>query len=289
MALDGMLAELMSASGTFRQQNVDAIRRGPISFLLSWIQNPDPDGNRALADQIPLLFSLDARELDLGATVDLTREAALLLRDPEHEPGPAPSNPEDIRAGWWWSSGTVGLLARMTGDDLARARIETVLVVDDRKDTIADAERSAAGWREWLRISNALALREQPTVITALTEADTSTAGTAEKLRSVRDIGFDLVLDPAWQAARDLTETDDERAFLDELARLSADGGPSLPSPDVGYEIGDGLPVDFAWPDARIAVFLDLTDDDPRIAELSDWRVFGDDRAAVAAQLREAA
>jgi hypothetical protein len=57
----------------------------------------------------------------------------------------------------------------------------------------------------------------------------------------------------------------------------------------VGYETGDGLPVDFAWTDAKIAVFLDLEDDDPRVVEMSGWRVFGDDRDAVAAALREAA
>ena len=34
----------------------------------------------------------------------------------------------------------------------------------------------------------------------------------------------------------------------------------------VGYETDDGLPVDFAWPDAKIAVFLDLEADDPRVA-----------------------
>ena len=51
------------------------------------------------------------------------------------------------------------------------------LVVDDRTDHLADKDQAADGWREWLRISNALNLREQPTIITALTDVDTE-AGT---------------------------------------------------------------------------------------------------------------
>ena len=59
--------------------------------------------------------------------------------------------------------------------------------------------------------------------------------------------------------------------------------------PSSGYETEDGIPVDFAWPDKKIAVFLDLEADDPRVVELADWRVFGDDPDAVFAALKEAA
>ena len=44
-------------------------------------------------------------------------------------------------------------------------------MIDDRTDKLADKDQAADGWREWLRISNALNLREQPTIITAVTEA----------------------------------------------------------------------------------------------------------------------
>ena len=55
--LDGdVIAALMSSSVTFRPQNVEAIRRGPIDFLLSWIQSPDVDGHRVLANRLPFLF-----------------------------------------------------------------------------------------------------------------------------------------------------------------------------------------------------------------------------------------
>jgi ATP-dependent helicase YprA (DUF1998 family) len=288
---DSILGELMGATGAFRQRDTDAIRYGPVSFLLDWLQDPDPGGRRALADYLPYLFAQGSRQLQLSPAADLTREAALLLADPHHEPASEDStaaNPASMS--WWWSNGTAGLLARATGEDFASLTIETVLVVDDRAETLADHDRSEDGWREWLRISNALVLRDQPTVITTLTDASVGAGEAGEKLRGVRKIEFDLVLDSDWQAARGLAESAAERAFLDGLAQATVTPqGSSLPAPEVGYETGDGLPVDFAWPDARIAVFLDLEDDDSRVLELPGWRVFGNDRDAVAAALREAA
>src|SRR5690348_7516222 len=50
---EGVIAALMSSTVTFRPQNVEVIRRGPIDFLLSWIQSPDVDGYRVLANRLP--------------------------------------------------------------------------------------------------------------------------------------------------------------------------------------------------------------------------------------------
>ena len=83
---DGVIAELMRSGARFRPQNVEAIRRGPVDFLLAWIQNPDVDGYRGLAAQIPFLFAPSARHFLMDATADLAREAALLLVDPDHVP-----------------------------------------------------------------------------------------------------------------------------------------------------------------------------------------------------------
>src|SRR5690348_1027575 len=56
---DPRLEILMQSGVAFRRQNVEAIRRGPVEFLLSWIQNPDVEGHRALANHLPLLFAQD--------------------------------------------------------------------------------------------------------------------------------------------------------------------------------------------------------------------------------------
>jgi hypothetical protein len=283
---EGVIAALMSSTVTFRPQNVDAIRRGPFGFLLSWIQHPDVAGHRVLANRLPFLFAAaNARHFLMDGTADLAREAALLLLDPDRVP---PAGDAGSHA-WWWGVGSAGLLTRTSGDDPDLAVIEAALVVDDRTEELAGQDQSAAGWREWLRISNALSLREQPTVITALTEVDRR-AGDGERPRAVRDIGFDGVLDRAWGSVRDLATSGAEREFVERLARYAPRAaGESLPVPVVGHETADGMPIDFAWPEAKIAVFIDFGADDPRVLELAGWRVFGDDPDAVVAALREAA
>ena len=70
----------------------------PIDFLLAWIQNPDVDGHRGLANQLPFLFAPSARHFQMDATADLAREAALLLLDPDRVP-PA-GDPGSVA--WWW-------------------------------------------------------------------------------------------------------------------------------------------------------------------------------------------
>jgi ATP-dependent helicase YprA (DUF1998 family) len=283
---DGMVAELMSSSGTFRQQNVDDVKRGPIAFLLSWIQNPDVSGHRALADLLPLMFAAACtRELHVDAAADLAREAALLLLDP----GRVPPAGDRGSATWWWNTGSVGLLTRTSHEDISRARMEIALVLDDRTEHLADKDQTADSWREWLRISNALSLREQVTTITALTDVETSTGTDHTEPRIVRNIEFDLSWNPEWQSVHNQTISPAEQAFVERLARhAQRDPEETIPVPVVGHE-EEGIPIDFAWPDKKIAVFLDLEADDQRVVELADWRVFGNDLDAVSAALKEAA
>ena len=279
---DGAIAELMKSGATFRPQNVEAIRRGPVDFLLAWIQNPDVDGLRGLANQIPFLFAPSARHFQMDATADLAGEAALLLLDPDRVPPAGDSG----SVAWWWEAGSVGCLTRAKG-----AVLEMALVVDDRADHLADKDYAADGWREWLRISNALNLREQPTIITALTDAEAAAGADHAEPRIVRDIEFDLVLDGEWQSAHDQTISVAEQAFVENLARLAQrDSEERVPVPVVGYEAEDGIPVDFAWPDKKIAVCLDIDAGDRQVLELAKWRVFdGDDPDAVLEALRKAA
>ena len=203
----------MSSSVTFRPQNVEAIRRGPIDFLLSWIQSPDVDGHRVLANRLPFLFVPAARQFTMDPTADLAREAALRLLDPARI---TPAGDAGTVA-WWWSAGSVGCLTRASGSNLELARMEVALVIDDRTENLADKDQAADGWREWLRISNALNLREQPTIITAITEASGQGVADDVKHGTVPDDGAELP--PEWQAAHDLAASGAERIFIEELAR----------------------------------------------------------------------
>jgi ATP-dependent helicase YprA (DUF1998 family) len=284
---EDMIAELMKSNVTFRPQNVESIRRGPVDFLLSWIQSPDVDGHRVLADRLPLLFAPASRQFLIDAAADLAPAAGLLLSDP----GRVLPAGDTSSIGWWWNAGTVGLLTRTSGDNLDTALIEVALVVDDRTEQLADKDQTADGWREWLRISNSLNLREQPTIITALSDVTTAAVVDHAKLRTVRDIEFDLVLDREWQAIHDQAISAAEQAFVEGFARLAQrDSEKPVPQPVVGWEAEEGIPIDFAWPGKKIAVCLDIDAGDRQVLEMANWRVFdGDDPDAVLEALRKAA
>ena len=277
---DEVIATLLSSGVTFRPQNVEAIRHGPVGFLLSWIQNPDVDGLRALANHLPLMFAPTAQHFTMASAADLAGEAALRLLDPDE----ISSARDPATAAWWWSAGSVGCLTRTWV-----ATLEVALVIDGRTEKLADKDQAADGWREWLRISNALNLREQPTVVTAVTDASVQGVPGHAKPGPVPD-KKDAALPPEWQLARHLDLSGAEKIFIEKLARYATrETTESVAPPVVGYEAENGIPLDFAWPDDRIAVCLDLDPDERRVLEMAGWRVFPDDPDAVFAALREAA
>jgi ATP-dependent helicase YprA (DUF1998 family) len=262
---DDVVAQLLRSSVTFTHQNIEATRRGPIDFLLTWIQKPDIEGHRALANHLPLMFAPGTRHFWMDPTGDLAHEAALRLIDPHRE---ASENGTATNS-WWWRSGPVGCLTRMSSQVL-----ELALVVDDRGEILSDGHHADA-WREWLRISNALNLREQPTLIVAVTEVLTQAVPHPAKATAA---GGGEGLPKEWQAIQELTLEGKERSFIEGLAQLE-----SVPFPVVGYETESGIPIDFAWPDARIAVCFD--EDEGHELESEGWRWLPADPAAVAAAL----
>jgi hypothetical protein len=279
---DGAVAILMS-SDKFRPQTVEAIRRGPIDFLLAWIQQPDVESQQGFADLLPLLFAQHAAHFAIDPEIDLAREAAQRLVDP-HQGTPVG---DASVSGWWWTFGPLGLLTRASAEIPAMGGMETALVIDDRADRLAGQEPTADGWREWLRIANALALRGQAATITAVSVAIGQEAVADSKHRLVTDKTEEV---PAgWEVAHD-SATVVERAFLVELARLLGD--EQSPAPVIGHE-ENGLPIDIAWPEAKIAIFLELDELDPedkRELELAEWQLFpASDPGAVRAALRKAA
>ena len=262
---DDVIAELLGSSVTFSTHDAEAVRAGPVGFLLGWIQNPDPSGHATLADHLPLMFAPGAIHLRIDPAADLTREAALRLTDPHRAATGEPN-------AWWWTNGLVGCLTRHTGQVL-----EVALVLDDRDEAL-HAPGHADAWRQWLRISNALNLRGQPTSIAAVTDVLTQPA--AARPAPVSGVG--QALPPDWQELRHLTLEGPERSFLEELFRL----GP-VPLPVLGHETDGGVPIDFAWPDRHIAVCFD--EGDGQAAQSDGWDCLPPNPAAVAAALKGAA
>ena len=208
----------------------DGLRGSPIDWLIGWISAPSPQNTTTVARAVPMFLTSAAPTVTLpdGAPVAEAARSVLLNLTP---PG---SGGRPVRV---WRSGACALAVEAVG-----STVHTALVLDDR-DTALDASHSDA-WREWLRLSNALALRDWPTVITT-----TELAAAPEPVPAGPASGPDL--SPAWQQVFDEAASGIEQDLVTELAGV---GG--LPLPDVGAEGPDGIPIDLSWPTLQIAVAM---------------------------------
>ena len=260
------LAILMERTASFGPDHAEAVTRGPIDLLLGWIQKPDPDGLAGLANELPWLFAGVGVQVPLVEDEDLAQAAAEEMT----APGSLQLGSRGVPNGWWWRSGGVGVLTRASADN-DRVTLHTVALVDDRTDALGHDHRGA--WEEWLRLSNLLGLRTQPTQLSAVSEV-------------LAGVGFVTpeptpadALPPEWRAAIELA-LGTERELLVDLAALG-----SVPVPEVGFETYDGISLDVAWPDALVAVDLGVDDDTRKEMTDAGWTWVGPDADAVAAAL----
>ncbi|WP_045879109.1 DEAD/DEAH box helicase [Pseudofrankia sp. DC12] len=239
-----------------------------VTQLVDWIMNANrKEAWQALADGLP--FALVAGKPEpIGSRADLETIAAEALGVPVD---PAAAQPVDAAGaeliGWCWRHGplTVATAGRATRP----YDVGSVLLLDDRDDTLATDEGTAA-WRAWLALSNVLghATRTRPRALSQTLNQtplspDAATAG--EPVAPTPSPS----LDPAWQALVDTAADDLERTLLVGLAAAG------VPLPEQGYETDDGYPLDLAWADVRIAVLI--APDEALTATLAGagWRVLG--------------
>jgi len=127
--------------------------------------------------------------------------------------------------------------------ELAAETVRVAVVLDDRPASLTG--NHADGWRSWLRLSNALALRDWPTVITT-----TTLVGASVEVTPIPSADGDLPA--AWLQlvldARQGVERDTVRALA---------AAPGVAVPVLGFEGPEGIPVDIAWPQARLAIAVD--------------------------------
>lgn len=256
----------------------ESLRTGPIDFLMAWITLPAVADRTAVARAVPFLIAAYAAAsghagslIEVPAAAPLTAVADAQVRGMSVD---ADGSGRQV-AVWRHAALAVAVEPRDGVFDVA-------VVLDDRDESLNDAHATA--WREWLRISNALALRDWPTEITTTKRLQDATPAPDRRTEAAArdaDMG-DLTeprWDPAWTAAYDAAMSDLERELIASLA-----GRPGIVPPTLGAEGADGIPVDFSWPDLHIAVRLPtMTDLD--VADLTNegWSVIEPDAPLVAA------
>jgi hypothetical protein len=85
-------------------------------------------------------------------------------------------------------------------------------------------------------------------------------------------------LSPEWKTLADYA-TSDELAVIEALAATDA------PMPEMGVEVGAGIPLTFAWPEANKAIALGLTDDERAAVASAGWLLIDPETDDLAAHL----
>ena len=58
-----------------------------------------------------------------------------------------------------------------------------------------------------------------------------------------------------------------------------------MPLPEVGFEAAGGVPISFAWPAQRLAIALDLEQDETDALLEADWKLIDPQSDALATQV----
>lgn len=245
--------------GGFNRDAVKALTGGPIDWLMSWIQQPHHTPCRALADAVWMLLAADgAAGIAVDSDASLAECAAELMTT-------APSAlASDAPSAIWWREGQVGVLTRL--HPATQTAIEAVVILDDRDAAVLDPDHKQA-WRRWLQLGNAFTDASHTVLLASTTQSTTAGPPAAAIVPTVAAPDLDLA--PEWAGLADLVKGS---PFEVALVRALA-ASTSVPVPHYGEEFGNGTPVDFAWPDRKIAVLVDPDEASVEDLQADGWTV----------------
>jgi hypothetical protein len=247
------------------------LRKGPVDWLIDWIFMPVPESVRTVARAVPMFLLAAANPVQIAEGVPLTRAAQSALLG-EDQP----------------AAGTRRVMIRRRGAlavavELGEGIVDIAVVLDDRDTELDEAHASA--WRQWLQLSNALALRDWPTAITTTSlSASAATAAAPTPAASAAEIPAGLSSE--WALAYETAAPGWERRLVLILAKH---GG--LPVPVIGAEGPQGIPLDISWPRLHITVASadDMLDEDRDDLKSAGWHIVDANADAVVAAISAAA
>ncbi|WP_020579904.1 DEAD/DEAH box helicase [Actinopolymorpha alba] len=244
-------------------ESYKALGRGPLDWLIEWVTAPDPQAVRNVARAVLMFLSVGAQPLQVPETVGLEEVARAVLLD-EHLP-------TGTRRVHVHRMGSLAVVVEM----LPAMVVQTAAVLDDRDQVLGD-DAHAEAWGAWLRLSNAFALRDWPTVVTTASLVKPATSASNDT-----DLGRPV---GAWADIYDAAAPGDEQNLV---AALAAHG--NLVPPVVGAEGPEGIPLDLSWPEQRVVVaFMHMPPQDRTDLSAAGWQVVEPTPDVVAAALADA-
>jgi ATP-dependent helicase YprA (DUF1998 family) len=242
----------------------ESLRRGPIDWLIGWVTSPAPAEVTTVARAVPVLLQPAAQIITVPDDAGLAQIARDVLTGSELA---------GTRKVALFRDGALAVVIEPVGSVISAA-----VVLDDRPGQLT--EEQAKSWRLWLRLSNALALRDWPTAITTVTRV------AAEPIPVVADVPAERPeLAQPWADIYDAAADGAERELVVALA-----GYADLGVPEVGAEGPDGIMLDLSWPELRIVVDVHgLPEQDRADLVEAGWTVLPADAGTIAGELVAAA
>ncbi|MDR1213082.1 MAG: DEAD/DEAH box helicase [Propionibacteriaceae bacterium] len=232
----------------------------PIDWLTEWVTNPDRDNLRKAARAVPLAFQ-GAQPAAVAKDEHLSSAAARALLGQ-----PVSSRIDPKRQVVVWQQGRLAAAIEFLGTMFAVS-----LVVDDDTDTLTSSDTEA--WREWLRFSNAMALRDWPTTVTTASLVESGETIEA-RLDDTDDTLTTLTtassgLPEAWVQLMKGAASPAELALL---TRLAESGVKMLPV--LGEEGPKGIPMDVVWLSAKVIIEIEpMTAQERQDLAVEGWTV----------------
>lgn len=244
---------------SLRPAVLNLISLDPVSQLMEWVHNPQPDEWARLGDALPWLLASSSTSVVVDENTSVAQRAASDLTTVAHVAPDASGNPA-----WLHRDGFLSVVSRIMDPSLGMASgVEMAIILDDRESALAKADNG--GWRAWLRLANLTGLRTALTNIRTLSQVEVGVkAAPVENASRLGATDFTS----EWTTAITLAYSPLEKDFVRLMAESSG-----IPVPEVGFETSDGIPVPVAWADQRIAADVNLSDEDRIDLALAGWLV----------------
>jgi hypothetical protein len=269
---------LKSAGDTLSAAALNLVQAPTLDLLLGWIGRPDVEERRALAKWLPYLAAPQLTVNGALPSETVLGQVALGVLDGHNLPS-------GVTFGGVWTHDTLAIGIRL----YQGTEMEIAVVLDDATGSVGSDHKDA--WHEWLRLGNLLNFRDMPTAVTTRTLGEQSVSAvvpTTDDAPALDDAerglsGDTVTVNPSWaDAVADATP--DELAII---AAVSDTADLGAETPTIGDEVGDGIPLAIAWPTRKVAVDLDLTDDDRAWLVSDGWTLSSPQADALRAALTD--
>jgi len=247
---------------------LDRITSNPLTQIMEWMQDPITAEVhwKVIARALPVLTNRPSSEF-----VESVPKSSDLVARAHAELTGTPATAQGITEAWRLKLGHVVMLSRRTNPQVDP---EVVLMLDDREAAVASAD-FAESWKLWLQLSNLLGPREADALTEIMTVSEVAEFNPSREI----DESF-TVISVEWADVMKYADADD-KVFLKELSEI-----PNMPVPEIGAEIGDGIPVEIVWEERKVAVQGELEAQEIAELEAAGWTVISASISEVIAALQ---